>query len=43
MWDWEQRHQKLDEQKSFLTPLDTLIPWEESRSLLQKVMRVANL
>jgi len=37
MWDWEQRHQKLEEQKSFLIQLDGLIPWEEFRPLLQKV------
>lgn len=37
MWDWEQRHQKLEEQKNFLVQLDLLIPWEEFRPLLQKV------
>ncbi len=36
-WDWEQRHQQLQQRKSFLVRLDTLIPWSDFRPILEQV------
>lgn len=36
-WDLEARHEKLTQQRDFLIRLNTLVPWETFRPLLQQV------
>ena len=36
-WDFEVRHQKLEQKQDFLVRLNRLIPWETFRPLLQQI------
>lgn len=36
-WDFEDRHQKLQEKKEFLLDLDKLVPWDTFRPILEQV------
>ncbi len=36
-WDFSARHQKLAEQKSFLSTLDELVPWDVFRPILERI------
>ncbi|MEM9484020.1 MAG: hypothetical protein AAGA83_10060, partial [Cyanobacteria bacterium P01_F01_bin.116] len=36
-WDFETRHQKLEAKKDLLVCLDEMIPWDEFRSILERV------
>ncbi len=36
-WDWEKRHQYLEEKQDILVKLNEWIPWEEFREILNQV------
>ena len=35
-WDWEKRHQYLEEKQDILVQLNKWIPWEEFREILNQ-------